>query len=107
MARAVADAVIASDFRVVEKNTLRGFFTLALPSGLVVHDCSVHEKGGKRWVGLPARPQLDGEGQARRDPAGKILYTPVVELAGREQRERFQAAALAAVDELIGKGAPP
>ena len=103
----MAAAVIASDFRVVEKNTLRGFFTLALPSGLVVHDCSVHEKGGKRWVSLPARPQLDG-GQVRKDAAtGKVLYAPVLEFTAREKREAFQRAALAAVDELIGKGAPP
>ncbi|MGA8760157.1 MAG: hypothetical protein WB611_28325, partial [Stellaceae bacterium] len=97
--------MIASDWRAVEKATLRGFFTLALPSGLIIKDCSVHEKNGRRWVGFPARVQVDIEGRVRRDPAtGKVLYAQVIDIAGREQRDRFQVAALTAIDEMLGKG---
>jgi hypothetical protein len=41
------------------KNTLRGFFTVAFPSGLIIRDCMLHEKNGKRWVSLPAREYTD------------------------------------------------
>jgi hypothetical protein len=100
--------MIASDWRVVEKNTLRGFFTLALPSGLIFRDCPIHRKADKRWIALPARPQIDGDGQLRRDPAtGKILYVQIIEFTAREQREQFQTAALEAVDKLLGKDAAP
>jgi len=27
-----------------------------LPSGLRIKECSVHERDGKRWVGLPGKP---------------------------------------------------
>ena len=96
----------ARDWRPVARNTLKGFCTLGLsPSGFVFRDCSVHAKGDKRWISLPARPQIDGDGQLRRDPAtGKVLYAQVIDIAGREQRDRFQVAALTAIDEMLGKG---
>jgi hypothetical protein len=88
-------------------NTLRGFVVLQLaPSGIVLHGCSYHEQGDRRWIGL--KPQIDAEGSVRSDPeTGKTLYVPVVEIVGREARERFQTAALAAVDRLLGTGEMP
>jgi hypothetical protein len=93
--------IVASDWRSVERNTLRGFFSLKLPSGLVLRECSLHEQGEKRWVGLPGKPQLDEDGRQRIGADGKKLYTPIVELS-RERREAFQVAALAAVDRCSG-----
>ena len=70
-----------------------------------MRDCSVHERpDGKRWVGLPAKPVLDSEGRHRKDPAtDKALWLPVVEIRGKSERERFQRAALAAIDKLRGR----
>jgi hypothetical protein len=97
--------IIASNFRRLERNTLKGFVTLALePSGLIIHDCTVHEKGGKAWIGLPAKPQINRGGAARTDArSGKQLYTPVLEFKDRTARERFQQVALGAVRTLIGE----
>jgi hypothetical protein len=98
--------ITATDYREVRRNTLRGFCSLQLPSGLVLHECTYHEQGERRWIGLPGRPQLDQDGKHRIDPAtGKKAYTPVVEVRGKPARERFQSEALAAVDRLLG-GAP-
>jgi len=37
--------IIASNFRRLERNTRKGFVTLALESsGLIIHDCTVHEQ---------------------------------------------------------------
>lgn len=93
----------ASDWRPLVRNTLQGFFTLELPSGLILNECTYHKApSGSEWIGLPGRPQLDRDGMQRKDPAtGKALYTPSVEIKGKQQRERFQAAALAAVHELL------
>jgi hypothetical protein len=94
----------ASDWRAFERNTLRGFITLTLPSGMVIKECTVHHKDGREWIGLPGRPQLDRDGTPRKDPnTGKLLYSNVIEIPDREARERFQAAALAAVHELLGE----
>jgi hypothetical protein len=88
------------------RNTLLGFLTFTLsPSGIVLRECSLHQHpSGRRWVGLPSKPQIDPEGRVRKNPNGKTLYAPVVEIVGKAERERFQTAALAAVDKLLGKG---
>jgi hypothetical protein len=95
--------ITASDWRPLARNTLRGFCTLTLlPSGLVLRDCALHERDGRRWVGLPSRPQIDSQGQHRKDATtGKALYTSIVEVVGKVEREQFQAAALAAIDKLL------
>ena len=106
--RGTTSAIItASEWRPLERNTLKGFLTLALPSGLTLRECSLHEKDGLRWVGLPGRPQIDAMGRHRSDPAGKRFYLPIVEIPDRGQRERFQRAALAAVGWLPEKGGAP
>jgi hypothetical protein len=86
------------------RNTLKGFVTLTLePSGLVLHDCALHRREEREWVGLPGKPQIDRDGQPRKDPTtGKLLYTPMVEIPDKAARERFQTAALAAVRQLLG-----
>jgi hypothetical protein len=96
----------ASDWRPIERGSLRGFCTLTLsPSGLILHDCAVHQHAnGARWVGLPGKPQVTADGRIRKDPgSGKTLYSPIVEIADREARERFRGAALAAVEEMLGE----
>ena len=96
--------ITASDFCPMERNTLKGFVTLSLePSGIVLHDCTLHRTAdGREWIGLPGKPQIDIDGRQRRDPVtGKPLYTAVVEVVGREARDRFQEAALAAVHRLL------
>jgi hypothetical protein len=101
--------ITASDWRPLPRGSMLGFVTLKLqPSGLVLHDCTLHGKpDGSRWVGLPGKPQLDEEKRLRKDPTtGKGLYTPVVEIPNKTCRERFKGAALAAIDELLGGGAP-
>jgi hypothetical protein len=98
--------IVAKDFQPRASNSLRGFITLQfIPSGLALRDCTLHEKDGRRWIGLPAKPQIDSEGRVRKDlTTGKTLYTPVIEIPGKAERERFQQAALAAVDRLLGAG---
>jgi len=100
-------AITASDWRRLERNTLRGFLTLELPSGLILRECTYHRAAtGAEWIGLPGKPQLDRDGRQRKDATGKALYTSIVEFKGKEPRERFQAAALAAVRELLATMEP-
>jgi hypothetical protein len=97
----------ASGWRTLLSGTLQGFITLTLPSGLVLNDCTLHQKGNRRWIGLPGKPKLE-DGRHRIDPAtGKRLYTPVVEIPARAVRDKFRAQALAAVDRLLHPGRAP
>jgi hypothetical protein len=43
------------NFKPFVKNTLRGFFDLGLPFGMILRDCMFCEKDGKRWIGWPAK----------------------------------------------------
>ena len=72
-----------------EKNTLRGFLKLRLPAaGITIKDCTLHEKNGDKWVGLPSRSyQQDGQ----------TKYARIFDFDSREARDAFQAAALRAV----------
>jgi hypothetical protein len=98
---------VARDWRPVERNTLRGFVTLVLPNSMGVRECSYHVQGDRRWIGLPGRPQLDPDGRHRVDPnTGKKAYVPVVEIYEKAARERFQRAALAAIDRLFEERRP-
>jgi hypothetical protein len=51
--------ITASDWGPLVRNTLRGFCTVTLsPSGIVLHECTLHEMGDKRWISLPAKPRV-------------------------------------------------
>ena len=43
--------VIATNWKPLERNTLKGFVDLTLPSGLIIHGCSLHRKNESRWMG--------------------------------------------------------
>jgi hypothetical protein len=79
-------------FRPYEKNTLRGFADLELSRvGLVLRDCTWHEKNGKEWVGFAARSYEDKD--------GNTAWQPIVEFAegATEARQQFQQQALEAI----------
>jgi hypothetical protein len=91
----------ATGWRPHSSGTLQGFFDLDLPSGLTIRDCTLHEKGERRWIGLPGRPQIE-DGRHRTDPAtGKPAYVPVVEIRDRERRATFIKHALIALDRIV------
>ena len=59
----------------------------------VVPAAKARRKMGRMIRATDSRP-LERDGRQRKDATGKAVYTPIVELKGKEQRERFQAAAL-------------
>lgn len=79
-----------------EKNTLRGFATLRLTkAGLDIRSCCVHEKNGKRWVALPAKPYMD--------PAGKQQWEIMLQF-DRDTNRIFQREAIKALDRFLAAG---
>jgi hypothetical protein len=97
----------ASEWAPMIKGTRLGFFDLTLlPAAITIRDCVLHECGDKRWVTMPCKAQIDAEGQLRKVD-GKTQYPPVIEVRGDEARSTFQAAALAAVDQLIARQDEP
>jgi len=78
-----------SDWAAYEKNTLRGFFTVETPSGLVIHGMTLHVKAGARWVSMPAREYAKADGTKS--------WSPVLEFANRAAADRFRDECLAAL----------
>ena len=89
--------VVVVSFRPYEKNTLQGFVTLALtPPGIVVHDCSYHQRDGKSWVAWPAR-SYEKEGQTQ--------WCRIVEAADKSAYWRLQSLCVKAVERYLeGRG---
>lgn len=92
-ASAIEREFAISEWKAYTKNTLRGFFTLTMPSGMILHGCSLHEKGDSRWVGMPT------EKFAKQD--GTTGYKQLIEFASREARDDFNAAVIRAIDQFL------
>jgi DNA-binding cell septation regulator SpoVG len=91
---ATTSAFRVKSWRPYSKNTLRGYLTLKLPSGLVINDISLHEKNGSRWTSMPAKQyELNGE----------KTWAPLIEFSDRESRESFQQLALEAISEYLSE----
>lgn len=81
-------AATAVNFKPLEKNTLRAIFDLVLASGLILRGCSLHEKNGRLWVGMPGCSYLAVDGTQS--------WANVVDFCDSQHRDRFQEMALAA-----------
>lgn len=93
-------AVEIDSFRPLRSNTLIGFACILIPKlHLRIYDIAIHQKDGKRWIGLPARPQVAKDGTVRRDESGKIAYVRTLEFADRPTADAFAARLIAALLE--------
>jgi hypothetical protein len=98
--REIAMTTKEAEFEVVEYRalakgeSLQGFLSLRLPSGMVIRDLSYHERSdGARWISMPARRYKKADGTA--------AYTPIIDFASKEARNRFQELARAALDSYL------
>src|SRR5262245_42726132 len=73
------------NLRRCERNTLRGFFDLELPSGLLLRGCSLHFSHDRHWVGLPGRPYKDQD--------GRDTWANIVDFRDKATRDKFQQLA--------------
>lgn len=91
----VPSSPIISNWKPFVKNTLRGFFSVELSSGLVLHQCTLHRGQNNDWIGFPASAQVR-DGQAVMFH-GKQQWNKLIEIPDRQRREAFQASVLDAL----------
>jgi hypothetical protein len=90
--------LIIEKFKAVSRNSLRGFARVRMPSGMIFHDVTVHEKEGARWASPASKPVIGRDGtNVTRD--GKLAYQSVVSFATKEARDKFSAAVVAAIED--------
>jgi hypothetical protein len=90
-------AIVISDFKALHRNTLRAFFTAAMPSDLVFHELALHYRDGVWWVAPASKPMLSKDGAALRDDAGKVRYSPIVSFRTKQARDHFNRVVIAAL----------
>lgn len=79
------------DFRTHRKNTLEGFATIRLTKvGMEIRDMAFHQKNGKRWLQLPAKPYSK--------PDGSKGWSYIISFYEKDKYNQFQAVALEALD---------
>lgn len=90
-------AIEVQSFRSYQKNTLQGFATIRLSNiGLEIRDVCLHEKDGKRWIQLPAKPYQKTD--------GKQGWTYILDFYDKARAEQFQKLALQALDIYLRGG---
>lgn len=83
--------IIIRDWKPHSKNSLRGFFAASLPSGLVLRDLMLHERGDARWIAFPGREWANAQGEKQ--------YSRFIEFADRRTADKFRDALLDALDK--------
>lgn len=85
--------ITVSNWKLRNNQAVRGFLSLRLPSGLVIHSCHLLEAGGRRWVGLPARRFLTTD--------SKVHFEPIIEFTTRKAHWNFERATLEVVEAYL------
>ena len=87
-----------TDIKKLDKNTLKGSFTLVI-GPLHIEGFTCHENNGKRWIGFPAKEYFDSD--------GKKKYWPLLRVPDKGRYANFQRWAKAQVgEELFAPAAP-
>jgi hypothetical protein len=81
------------NWRQYTSGSLRGWFSLTLPSGLTIHNCQLFEKNGARWVGLPSTKFTSKD--------GAVTFKPIVEILDKTAAAEFRNLALEALDAML------
>ncbi len=85
------------DWRPMRKGSLLGFAKVELPSGMILADVTILAGDRDPWASPPSKPMIDRNGVAMKDANGKARYSPIIEFASKEIRERFSAGVIEAM----------
>jgi|SRR6516164_619821 hypothetical protein len=94
----LTETIVVLDWRPCVRNTLQGFAEIKVPAwGLTIDGVAIHKKEDHAWAQLPARPQIDREGNILREDDGKIKYAKVMEIDDKRKAWEFSDSVVAAV----------
>ena len=94
---AVRQAFIVEDLRPLLRNTLRGFLTVIMPSGMVLSEVAIHASGDSVWASPASKPMVSREGAVLRDQAGNVRYAPIVSFTSKARRDAFSRQVIEAL----------
>ena len=86
--------VIASNFKPIDKNTLKATADVAVPHWrMKIRGVMWHSKGDSEWIAFPSREWIDKD--------GKRQFATLLEFTDKHVETRFKVAVLAAMRELV------
>ena len=92
-------AIKITKYREFKKGSLLGFCNILMDNiSLEIRDVTYHQKDGKRWVGLPAKPYQDEKGETK--------YSYIIKFLDKARWGQFQKATLEALDDYLKQVAP-
>lgn len=86
-----------SDFKPMSAGALRGFADVRLPSGLILHRCSIFAKDDKAWAAPPSKQVIGRDGTVQKSADGRTRYEPTVSFADRATQERWSTGVIDAL----------
>jgi DNA-binding cell septation regulator SpoVG len=86
---------IASNWKPFQKGAMRGSFSVRLPSGLIIRDIALFEKGASRWIAMPRQRFTNKEGQES--------FAPIIEFRDSKTADAFRHQAVEALDALLSR----
>jgi hypothetical protein len=89
--------IFVSDFKPIRAGALCGFADVHLPSGMILHRCSVFSKDAKAWASPPSKQVVGRDGTVQRAADGKARYEPTVSFVDRATQERWSSAVIEAL----------
>jgi DNA-binding cell septation regulator SpoVG len=87
-------AIQIRDWRPMRRGSLLGFAKIELPSGMIIADVTILSGERGPWASPPSKPMVGRDGVVLTDADGKTKYSPIIEFASKEIRERFSAAVI-------------
>ncbi len=102
--------MVIEEFKAVEKNTLRGWARVKLPSGLILSDVGIfYDRDSDRaWASAPSKAMIGRDGaQMRSAKDSKPLYVPVVSFETGAIYRKFSDAVIAALRLAYPQALPP
>jgi hypothetical protein len=85
------------NFKAIPAGAMRGVCDVTLPSGLVLHRCSIFARDGRAWASPPSKQVIGRDGTVQKTAEGKVRYEPTVSFVDRQTQERWSNAVIAAL----------
>ncbi len=85
------------DWREMRRGSLLGFARVEFPSGLIISDVTILQGEAGAWASPPSKPMIGRDGVVMKDSVGKVKYSPIIEFASKEIRNRWSDAVIAAM----------
>jgi hypothetical protein len=94
----MALTVTVTEFKPVDRNSLKGFATVRIAElQLSIADVAVHQRDGTRWAALPSKPYIK-DGTLVIGEKGKPTYLQVFTWDSRPVADAFSSAVWLALD---------